>query len=133
MKIIALDIGTKRIGTAHSDENQKIAFPGKVFSADQKESLMLYIKEQGVKTIVIGYTKDQNAKLVTLREGYKSFLEESGYEVEYQDESMTSHESRLREMTKGNTNTQRQMKKDFKKEIDHIAAMHILQRYLDKK
>lgn len=133
MKIIALDIGTKRIGTAYSDENQKIAFPGKVFSTTERDLLLSYIKLQKTNKIIIGKTPNQEEKLNLLIGVYKSLLEGMGYNVLYQDESMTSHESRLREFTKSDLNNSRQTKKDVRKEIDHIAAMHILQRYLDSK
>jgi len=133
VKIIALDIGTKRIGTAYSDENQKIAFPGKVFSTTERDLLLSYIKLQKTNKIIIGKTPNQEEKLNLLIGVYKSLLEGMGYNVLYQDESMTSHESRLREFTKSDLNNSRQTKKDVRKEIDHIAAMHILQRYLDSK
>ena len=129
----ALDIGTKRIGVAYSDESGKIAFPGKIFDSYQKRELLEYLKSLEATVVVIGKTRDQNEMLENVISEYNTLLTNDGYEVVLQEEAMTSHEARLREFQKGDDTRERKTKMNLKKNIDDVAAMHILQRYLEKK
>lgn len=127
--IIALDVGTKRIGVAISDGVVNIARPLTVVLVDGKELdriLEIVSSEQAV-TIVIGYPRNQAGESTAqtrLVEGFKERLEKLiDINIEYQDESLTSviAEDRLR--SAGHTYG--------KGDIDAEAATVILQDYLE--
>jgi len=60
MKILGIDYGTKRIGTALSDEDGLMAFPNVVIENDNKviENIEKIINENDVKVVVIGESKN---------------------------------------------------------------------------
>lgn len=57
-KILALDVGSKRIGYAVSDESQTMAFPRSFFATRPEEKVFEHlrkiVREEGISQIVIG-------------------------------------------------------------------------------
>ncbi len=131
-KILALDIGTKRIGYAVSDEQQTISFPrGALAYFTQTKfiaDLRKIAKEEGIKKIVIGVPLDENniptdfgKKILGLSD---IISRELLLPVEYADEFGSTNEA-LAKIP---------FRKDRKREQgqrDAISAQIILQRYLD--
>lgn len=131
MKILAIDVGDRRIGLAISDELGIVAKPLGVIKNDAKVRHKLYqmIKDYGVKKVIVGipYTLrgeiGNQAKKVTRfikKVLNKGVIEELGVEVLYLDERFTTKISH-----------QIKDKKEKDKEIDDITACVILTNYLD--
>lgn len=127
--IIALDVGTKRIGVAVSDGVVNIARPLTVVMADGKEMdrILELISSEQAATIVVGYPRNQSGESTAqtrLVEGFKERLEKLiDMNIEFQDESLTSVIAEDRLMSAGRSYG--------KGDIDAEAATVILQDYLE--
>jgi len=129
MKILGLDYGTKRIGVALSDENQKLAFPHSVI--ENKPNFIDIIKklreENSFEEIVVGEPEEGGLRNEILN--FVENLKKEGFRVSLQKEFMTSLHTDMFTKTKPiarKTTKKREVKKD------ESAAALILQRYLDK-
>ncbi len=125
--LLALDVGEKRIGLALGDSDVRIAVPFGYIerTEDSLVSLVEVILEHDITTVVIGYPRNQSGEpthQTTLVTDFADELKktETGVEIEFQDESLTSVEAERR---LGQV-------KD-KGEIDAEAASIILQDYLE--
>jgi putative Holliday junction resolvase len=123
MKYLGIDYGTKRVGTAMSDDDGRMAFPDEVLANNAKliENLSEKIKKNQIKKVIIGesknYKMEDNAimeDIIDLKSVIEATLE---IDVELQPEFMTSMQA---EKIQG--------KNDM---IDASAASIILQAYLD--
>ncbi len=121
-KIIGIDVGTKKVGIAISNEDQTLAFPVDVidFSVVRKFIKDLAEKES-VQRIVVGESTRLDMTDNPVMEHIRAFagkLEKDGLEVVYENEFMTSMQaSRIQ---------------GYNKKQDASAAAIILQSYLDK-
>lgn len=131
MKLIALDVGTKRIGVAKADTNVKIAVPhGVVLAGTGQEfaEIARIAREYGTTFFVIGLPRN-NSGLETAQSAYvKNFARQLTQvvphaKVRFQDESLTSVEAETRLGPK-------RLRKN-KGDIDAEAATIILQDFLD--
>ena len=136
MRIMGLDYGTKTVGVAVSD-GLSLTAQG-VETIERKEENKLrrtlarieeLVKEYGVEKIVLGFPKHMNNDIGERAEKTMEFrdmlLRRTGLEVELWDERLTTvaaervlMESKVR-------------RENHKKYIDKIAAVFILQGYLD--
>jgi len=131
-KLIGIDVGTKRVGIALSDDGGHLAFPYKVLP--QNKELAKKIKNicvsEGVDTVIIGESLNFNQRenpIMSLVRALKSRLEESGLSVYLEPEVLTTQEAR-RPPAK-----QKKNRKPTKREIvDARAAALILQSYINK-
>ena len=136
MRIMGLDYGTKTVGVAISDA-LKITAQG-IETIQRKEENKLrktcarieqLIKEYEVEKIVLGFPKHMNNDVGERAEKsleFKAMLERrTGLEVVMWDERLTTVEA---ERTLIENKVRRE---DRKKYIDQIAAVFILQGYLD--
>ncbi|OYX44055.1 Holliday junction resolvase RuvX [Candidatus Saccharibacteria bacterium 32-49-12] len=126
---LGLDVGDKRVGIALGDSQVKIAVPfGYLERSDEIiVKLTEIILRHNVRTIVVGYPRNQSGEPTQQSAAVERFVEELAdidiqAEVVYQDESLTSVEAERR---LGRV-------KD-KGEIDAEAASIILQDYLEEK
>ena len=96
MRILGLDIGSKRIGVAVSDEKEIISIPVEVFNNDGKagKNLKRLINKYSIKKIVVGlpYTLkgeigSQAKNIMAMAE---SLLNDLEIEVDYVDERYTT-------------------------------------------
>ena len=130
-KVMALDIGTKRIGIALSDYLLMLAnghsYISRVPESDAVKQIETIARENNVKTIVIGVPLNMdNTKGFQADDCIKFSKNISGFELVYEDERLTSDtaEENLREM-----------KINFKKDkglVDIESARLILEQYLAK-
>lgn len=126
MKILGIDYGSKRIGIAISDENQKMAFPKKVLLNDEKlfDNLKSLIEEEGILKVVLGESKDfkmQDNPIMKEIKKFKNKLEEKfNLEIILHPEVLSSHQAV-------------KMAGEVNDMIDASAASIILQSYLDLK
>lgn len=123
MRLLGIDVGTKRVGLAISDEEGKVAFPFEVCPMNAKlvEYLNARIKEKGVGTVVLGESKNFKGEDNTVMQKIvelKEVLQNLGVDVVLESETFTSQEAKR---IQGNV-----------PELDASAAAIILQSYLDK-
>lgn len=131
-KVMALDIGTKRIGIALSDYLLMIA-NGHSYISRQPENIALdtiqkIAKENNVKKIVVGVPLNMDGSQGFQAEDCIEFSKKiTGYDLIYEDERLTS------EAAEENL---RNKKIDFRKDkglVDIESACIILEQYLSRK
>ena len=136
MRILGLDFGSKTVGVAVSDELLITAqgveivrrkSPSKLRQTlDRIEEL---IEQYGVEKIVLGYPKNMNNTEGERCEKTKEFKEllerRTGLEVVLWDERITTIAA---DRTMMETGIRRENRKEY---VDEIAAIFILQGYLD--
>ena len=134
-RIMGLDIGDKTIGVAVSDlmgiTAQGVKTIRRVGKKKDIEELKLIIKERQVNKIVSGLPKNMNGTLGAQGEKVLKFCElikeETGLEIEFWDERLSTVAAE-RSLIEGDVSRQKR-----KKVIDMLAAVIILQGYLDSK
>lgn len=136
MRYLGLDLGSKTLGMAISDATGMIATRLETLYFDNEdydsllEPLKKIVSEQAVGMIVLGYPKNMDNTLgpramITLE--FKDKIQESlGIEVVMEDERLTSVISN-QVLIEANMS-----RKKRKKKVDGVAAVLILQSYLDK-
>lgn len=131
-KVMALDIGTKRIGIALSDYLQVIATPHSFIAREPEkkaiEEITKIAKENRVEKIVIGVPINMDGTLGFQAQNCIDFSQKIlGFDIIQEDERLTSDaaEERLRSR-----------KVDFRKNkglVDMESACIILEQYLSRK
>ena len=136
MRCLGLDLGTKTLGLAISDKTNTIASIYKTLYFDDEDyrSLIVPLKEiifkEEIDTLVLGLPKNMNntlgeRALITLK--FKAMLEqELNIKVIMEDERLTSVISN-NVLIEANVS-----RKKRKQKVDGMAAVIILQGYLDK-
>jgi putative holliday junction resolvase len=125
--IIALDVGTKRIGVAIADTLVPIASPFTTIEVDGDEmgSITGIVKDKLIEVIVVGYPRNQSGdptEQTLITERLAKQLEGIA-KIVFQDESLTSVMAEDRLKSRG--------KPYDKAAIDAEAATIILQDYLE--
>ncbi|MBQ9124275.1 MAG: Holliday junction resolvase RuvX [Acholeplasmatales bacterium] len=135
MKYIGLDLGSRTLGVAISDALGMLAraYDTFRFNDDNYELAAKYTidlaKKEGVTTIVLGYPRHMNGDAgirASISDNFKKMLEEANLKVILEDERLTTVIVN-KAMISGNVN-----RKDRKQKKDEMAAVVILQNYLDK-
>jgi putative Holliday junction resolvase len=131
-RILALDVGDRRIGIALSDETQLIATPHSVYTRvgwgpDVKHIQKLYNDHEAV-LIVCGLPRNMDGSVGFQAEKVQSFAEQlikAGLPVVFQDERLSTVSAHQALIEGG-------MRRDDRKgTVDKVAAAVILQSYLD--
>ncbi len=133
MKILGLDMGSKRIGLAISDEDETFAFPtGKLERKGRKqdlEALRHLIEERNVGCVVVGVPLHMSGRKSKGAEAARTFARDlaahTGLPVDTLDERLTTVEA---ERTLSATGRRAKDRKDV---VDSVAASIILGTYLD--
>lgn len=136
MRCLGLDLGSKTLGISISDRTNMIAsvYTTLYFENEDYHSLILPLKEiierEEIDTLVLGLPKNMNNTLgeraqITL--AFKDMLEEEfGIDVIMEDERLTS-------VISNNVLIQADISRNKrKKKVDGMAAVIILQGYLDR-
>ncbi|CRX38156.1 Holliday junction resolvase RuvX [Estrella lausannensis] len=141
-RIIAIDYGQKRIGIAYSDETKLIAMPKEMILTERKlertalkfaELIRAHEKELGyqVEEIVIGKPLLMSGKSGLMADEVKAFVELLSKEftcpIIAWDERLSSVQAE-RALIEANLS-----RKQRTKHVDQVAAVIILQSYLDHK
>jgi putative Holliday junction resolvase len=136
VRVLALDIGEKRIGTALSDPGGIIAQPLGVVPATGSDAgdiagISEIIREHGVSLVVMGLPRNLNGSVGPKEQKIMALAETlervTGLPVELWDERFSTAEAhRIFDMA----SIKRKKRKDA---IDAMAAQIILQGYLDAK
>ena len=130
-KVMALDVGTKRIGIALSDYLQVIATPHSIISRvpEEKaiEEIIKIAKENRVEKIVVGVPINMDGTFGGQAKDCQDFSQKLiGFDIILEDERLTSEEAEER---------LRSRKIDFRKNkglVDMESACVILEQYLGK-
>ena len=131
-KIMALDVGTKRIGIALSDYLQVIATPHSTIprEPDNKaiENITQIAKENRVEKIIVGVPINMDGTQGFQAQNCIDFAQKIlGFDIIFEDERLTSEEAEQR---------LRSRKIDFRKNkglVDMESACVILEQYLSRK
>ena len=136
MRIMGLDVGSKTVGVAVSDLMGWTAQGVEIIRIDEEkeefglERLAELVKEYEVEKFVVGLPKNMNntigpRALATQAYG-KMIAEKFQLPVDYQDERLTTVQAERMLIQEANTSRAKR-----KKVIDKLAAVMILQNYLD--
>lgn len=134
MRYLGLDLGNRTVGIAISDGLGIIATGVETYRFKEKnlQSALDYVKiiidDRKVDKVVLGLPKNMDGTLGFQSEyvlEFKSMLEEIGVQVELFDERLTTMQV-TRVMIDADLSRQKR-----KKEVDKLAAVVILQSYLD--
>ncbi|MBU0880048.1 Holliday junction resolvase RuvX [Patescibacteria group bacterium] len=123
-KYLGIDWGEKRIGLAIGDSETKIALPFK--TVENIEAVLQVINDEKIDAVIIGEPLSiVNYKLQITNEKYNKFIKDlkdkSNLQIELIDERLSS---KAADALAGD--------KKVKAKRDEVAAMLILQLYLDK-
>lgn len=135
LRILALDVGNKRIGAALSDELNILAQP--LYTIHRKglerdiQEIVNIIKEKNVGTVIVGLPKNMDGTVGFQGEKTQKFAEILMQNIEVPlimwDERLTTVSAR-RIMIENDVK-----QKDKKNLVDTVAAVVILENYLNSK
>lgn len=128
MKYLGIDHGGKRIGLAIGDDETHIALPLEIVEADTTkeavDAVFLIIKEEGIDKIILGLpislAGGEGEQASRVREFGEALEKKSGLQIQYEDERLST--KMAEELMQSSSATNK----------DAVAAMVILQSYLDK-
>ncbi|MDR0347403.1 MAG: Holliday junction resolvase RuvX [Coriobacteriales bacterium] len=131
MRVLAFDIGEKRIGVAGGDTDAKIAIPISTISAQEVLSgapvfrRLIEDHEPGLLVVGLPLSLDgeENQQAKRVREVAERIAEATGLPVVYQDERLSSAEARRSLRETGCT------EREMRGKIDMVAASFILRAY----
>lgn len=141
-RIIGIDFGLKRIGIAISDESKMLASPYKTIGTGKKmeETVRLLLKEleadcaergYSIQEFVVGMPLMMSGSSGFMADEVRHFIDllqkSGGHHVETWDERLTSVQAE-RSLMEGSMS-----RKKRSKVVDTVAAVIILQNYLDRK
>jgi putative Holliday junction resolvase len=135
MKVIALDVGEKKIGIAISDALRITAQPRETLFRKNKKADLERIKdivhEEGATKIVIGLPLNMNGTAGARAEAVYNFVEELKKELKV---SVQVWDERLSTLQANRILLEADMSRRKRKKLDdRIAAQLILQSYLDSR
>ena len=141
VKIVAVDIGDKRIGVAVGDSRTGVAVPRATFDVNGNvvASVIDLVANEGAEFLVIGLPVSLNGSLGSqgrrIAEMAREIANEVSVPVKTWDERLTSVEAsrRLRCATRASSRRRRSSRQrpDRGLGVDALAATIILQSYLD--
>jgi putative holliday junction resolvase len=133
-RALGVDLGTRRIGIAISDQKGTVATPYAVLSRTSDEEDATAIAEiasaEGAQRIVVGHPLSLDGSrgpAAQVAEAFAGKLEEAGLRVTLWDERMTTVEATKMLKTRGMKGRAR------RGQVDKVAAQVLLQAYLDTK
>ncbi len=126
--LLALDVGSKRIGVAVGDDRLNVSWPLTTLNVDSTiyEQINRLISEHHVKTLVIGLPRNNQGEVTKQTDAVQQFARQlelpEGVKLGWQDESLTS--------TRAEAELESRGKPYEKGQIDALAATYILEDYL---
>lgn len=131
MKLIGLDVGTKRIGVSKADTSTKIAVPDGFVNVNGQEfaEIARIARMYSTSTFVVGLPRNNNGEETKQSLYARNFARQLAMSIPntriyFEDESLTSVEAERR--------LKERKKKYQKGEIDAEAATIILQDFLER-
>ncbi len=130
MVVIALDIGTIRVGCAVADDSVRIPFPVAVWPRAKykaEQEILKLIIERKAALLVAGLPLGRDGERTAICDSIESFVrrlaKRSPIKIVYVDESFSSQEAVQRLVQAGG---------DTSKDVDALAACLILERYFER-
>lgn len=130
-RIVALDVGEKRIGVATANVVARLASPLKTLDVgkDIHDQIKQLLAEQTAIALVVGLPRNLQGNDTAQTKATEAFVEELRQQISipvyWQDEALTSHLSEQDLQASGNTYQ--------KGDIDALAATYILEDFLASK
>lgn len=129
-RLLALDVGDRRIGVAQGDMAVKIAVPYDVIERDGGEvaAIAKLVIDGDIDYLVVGYPRNQSGEVTKQTASVETFTEQLrdiDVEVVYQDESLTS--------VIAEKHLQKIGKPYGPGDIDTLAASIILEDYMESR
>lgn len=136
MRVLALDLGARRIGLAVSDSEGSVAFPaGFLERRDLRsdlEALAKLARERDIARVVVGLPLHMNGQAGEEATRARRFAEQlaahTGLSVDLLDERWTTRQAE-RSLREGRRGTARRRGRGA---VDALAATLLLQTYLDR-
>ena len=134
-KVIAFDIGNKRIGVAISDPFNEYAIPCETYFRTRNyavdvQAIADIAKQRGAKIIVCGmpvnFDGSESIQTIKTQEFVDALKAVTDLPIELEDERFTTMQARETQIMGG------VKREDRKRTIDSIAASYILEGYLSK-
>jgi putative Holliday junction resolvase len=128
LHIIALDIGAKRVGVATARVDIRMPSPLLTLTYDDTflDKLKLLLSEYSVQTIVVGLPRgldgQDTAQTLVVQELAKTIENQTGIEIAFQDEALTSVKAKEELASRGRIYS--------KPDVDKLAACYILEDYI---
>ncbi len=125
--LLALDVGTVRIGIAQASSEVRMAHPLTTLANDTnlQDSLQKIIAEQQVGILVVGLPRNMQGEATAQTAYVETFVESLRYlelPIHFQDEALTSSKAETELSARG---------KPFSKgDVDALAATYILDDFL---
>lgn len=132
-QLLAIDYGTKRVGIAISDPQQKIASPLKTVSSKLAiENIEQIMKDKKIETLVLGIPKQRDDRYSDVMKQIKEFevglkTVLPGITIVHHDERYTSKMAQRVVLESG---IKRQKRRD-KTLLDKISASILLESYIE--
>lgn len=128
LRLLALDVGERRIGVAQGDTIVRIAVPYDTITRDGDEVVAItqLVIDGQIDRVVVGYPRNQSGEPTKQTEAVEQFvqlLNDLDVEIVYQDESLTS--------VLAEQHLQKSGKPYAPGDIDALAASIILEDYLE--
>lgn len=122
-KTLAIDFGTKRLGLAISIAT--LADPLKIIPNNDQtiKEIQKVIEEESIKQILLGLSEQEMA--VKIKDFAKELEKNIDLPIIFYDETLSSKETHQK------INTSHMKKSKKRQPIDHYAASHFLQEWLD--
>jgi putative Holliday junction resolvase len=133
LRVLALDIGEKRVGIAAGDTDAKIAIPISVLNAsdvlDHGKAFKNLVEDNEPELLLVGLplslSGEENQQTQQVRHCAQSIATKLDLPLAFQDERLSSIEAKRYLREAGCT------EKEMRGKIDKIAASLILQAYFD--
>ncbi len=140
MRTLAIDLGTRRVGLALSDEGGRFATPLDVITISSPQqaidAIVPLVKREGVERLVVGLPLNMDDSLGPAARGTINWARQlatlAGKPLILVDERLSSFEAEqsLAERKRGG---EKMTRKNKKERLDAIAAAGFLQAFLDGK
>ena len=138
MRTLAIDLGTRRVGLALSDEGGTVATPYDVISVTSPEqgatAVLAVVEKEGAQRLVVGVPLNMDGTAGPAARSAvdwgRSVASRSGKPVVFIDERLSTFdaEQQLIDRKRAGEKLTRQRKKD---QLDALAAASFLQAFLD--
>ena len=138
MRTLAIDLGSRRVGLALSDEGGRFATPYEVVTVTSpqqaSDEVLKVIEKEGVERIVLGLPLNMDDSVGPAARGTiewgRGIASASGRPVVFVDERLSSFDAEqgLIERKRGGEKITRKRKKE---QLDALAAAGFLQEFLD--
>ena len=140
MRTLGIDLGTRRVGLALSDEGGKYATPYEVLQVSSPEHAIMQVAEvvehEGVQRLVVGVPLNMDDSVgPAARQAIawaKNLAQRSGKPVVLVDERLSSFEAEQR-LNQRKQHGEKLTRGRRKEQLDALAAAGFLQAYLDGK